>query len=443
LDATGAEDLAALDVPVSECSREGDYKIPMRFRRRLLRVVPILAVLLVGLGVAWALVSTRPEPEQAPREEQGALVEVMRASVAPHPRTVRAQGTVIPSQQVVMQPEVGGRVEWLSEQLVPGGLLREGEPLLRLDDRDYQLAVRQQRAQVQRARTELKLEEARGKVAEREWEVLGMDPEEQEGSVLALREPQLRAARDDLASALSGLEKARLDVARTRLEAPFDALVLEESVDVGQLLSPQTPVATLVGTNAFWIQVSVPADRVSTIPGATVRPSSDRGVPVRIWQELNGRRVEREGRVVRLLGDLEPQGRMARLLVEIEDPLGLEQAPAGARALREPLLLGAYGNVEIDAGTLEDAVAVPREALRGDDTVYVLAEDGTLDIREVDVAWEDTETVLVTGGLAGGEQLVTSRLPGAMKGMRLRTGGEQAREPPRARPAAARSKARR
>ncbi len=404
----------------------------MRLRRRLPRLLPILAVLVVGLGVTWALVSTRPEPEQTPREERGPLVEVRQARIGPQPRTVRAQGTVIPSQQVVLQPEVGGRVEWLSRQLVPGGVLRKGEPLLRLDDRDYRLAVRQQQAQVQRARTELKLEEARGKVAEREWEVLGLEPGKQEGSVLALREPQLQAARDDLASALSGLEKARLDVARTRLEAPFDALVLEESVDVGQLLGPRTPVATLVGTDAFWIQVSVPADRISAIPGATVLPSNGPGAPVRIWQEVNGQRVERAGRVVRLLGDLEPQGRMARLLVEIADPLGLKQAPEGALPPIEPLLLGAYVNVEIEAGTLEDAVAVPREALHGEDTVYVLAENGTLDIREVDVAWEDPEQVLVTGGLEGGEQLVTSRLPGAMEGMRLRS-----------RPAAARSKARR
>jgi RND family efflux transporter MFP subunit len=398
-------------------------------RRRLLQLVPVLAVLAVGVGVAWFLVQTRPEPAQAPREERGALVEVTQARAGAWPRTLRAQGTVIPSQQVTLYPEVPGRVEWRSERLTPGGVLREGEPLLRLDDRDYRIAVRQQAAQVQRARTELQLEEARVKVAEREWELLGLEQSgQEEGSVLALREPQLRAAKDDLESALSGLERARLDVARTRLAAPFDALVLEESVNVGQVVGPQTPVVTLVGTEIFWVQVSVPADRLAFISGATVRPSNGPGAPVLVWQQMGGERVVRSGRVVRLLGDLDPQGRMARLLVAIEDPLGLKQAPEGEPSPTLPLLLGAYVNVEIDAGTVEDVVAVPLEALRGQDTVYVLREDDTLDIRRVE-------------GLAGGERLVTSRLPGAMEGMRLRT-EEQTVERPLTRPAA-RTKARR
>jgi multidrug efflux pump subunit AcrA (membrane-fusion protein) len=78
-------------------------------RRRLLQLLPILAVLAVGVGVAWSLVQTRPEPEQAPREDRGALVEVTRARAGDWPRTVRAQGTVLPSQQAGLIQSPQGR----------------------------------------------------------------------------------------------------------------------------------------------------------------------------------------------------------------------------------------------------------------------------------------------------------------------------------------------
>jgi hypothetical protein len=132
--------------------------------------------------------------------------------------------------------------------------------------------------------------------------------------------------------------------------------------------------------------------------------------------------------VLRLLGDLDPVGRMARLLVEIRDPLG---AAVPAKAPKEgeppplalPLLLGAYVEVGIEAQQLTNVVEVPRLALRGDDSVYVVGKDDRLEVRGVEIAWRRADTVLIKSGIAAGDRVITSRLPNAVPGMQLRVSG--------------------
>ena len=88
--------------------------------------------------------------------------------------------------------------------MVPGGRFTKGQALLRIDPRDYQVAMEQQRAGYNRARVELQLERGRKAVAEREWEVLSnssssparsntaqLSESDDDGRALALREPQL------------------------------------------------------------------------------------------------------------------------------------------------------------------------------------------------------------------------------------------------------------
>lgn len=394
--------------------------------------LPILALGL-GVSVLVAFVVTRPKPAKKPREERGALVEVEAVKEVRQRLRVVEHGTVIPAELVVLQPEVAGRVVWQHDDLVPGGKFKRGDTLVRLDGRDYRLAVRQAGASVDRAELELKLEKARKEVAKAEWEVIDRDKSaSEEGRALGLREPQLQAAEAGLEAAKSARDQAKLSVSKTTLRAPFNGFVKTESVDVGQLVSPQTPLATLVGSDRFWVQVSVPVDRLAVIDVPGMNVAEGQGAPAIIVQELAGKRIERRGRVVRLLGDLDPVGRLARLLVEVDDPLGLKgtaakpkSGAAGAEAAPAvdaelPLLLGAFVEVSIEARELGNVVELPRLALRDGDSAYVFGPDGRLVVRDVRVAWRTEKTVLIREGLAAGDEVIVSRLPSAVPGMLLR-----------------------
>jgi RND family efflux transporter MFP subunit len=287
---------------------------------------------------------------------------------------------------------------------------------VRLDARDYQLAVATRRADVQRAQLDVQLEAGRRVVAEREWSAFGQADAgvEQAGRALALREPQGETARVAVESAQSALDRAALDLTRTSLRAPFNALVVEETVDRGQLVGPQTPLATLVGTDHYWVQVSVP---VASLPAIRLPTGDEPGAHAHVAQRAGDQRIERDGRVVRLLPDVDPVGSMARLLVEIDDPLGL----ADGNADPLPILLGSYVDVTIEASPLDGVIEVPRVAVREGNRVFVMNDAGRLELRDVDVVWSQRESILVRGGLRDGERIVTTPIATPIPGMLLRT----------------------
>lgn len=403
--------------------------------RKVVEAVLVLAVLGAGVGVLRYLRATKPEAERVERPVQGLLVEAREVHAGRHEVVVRAHGTVVPAVRVVVQPELGGRIVWHSPALVPGGRLEKGALLVRIDPRDYELALQARRAEVSRASLELRLERSRQEVARKEWALFGEAAGEKaqqaqsaqdaqkpasdpDSGVLVLRDPQVKTAEVAVQSAQSALERAKLDLSRTTLRAPFNALVVEERVEQSQLVTPQTQLATLVGTDHFWAQVPVPIEALAHIVLPGTKGETAPAASVRVWQQVGSARVERSGRVLRLLPDLDAGGAMARVLVEIDDPLGLESPPGSL-----PLLLNSYVNVEIEARPIDDAIEVPRVALRDGNRVFVI-EDERLRIREVGIVWRNPDSVLVRGGLAQGERVVTSRVAAPVEGMAVRASGD-------------------
>lgn len=399
--------------------------------KSVLKVVLPVVVIALGAGALRLLIASKPDAPRQPRDTRALLVDTETVRRERHEVRVRANGTVIPAEQIVLAPEINGRVRWTSEQLVPGGRFRRGETVLRIDPRDYQLAVDAQSAEVQRAQLELQLESGRQRVAEREWGLFESTRSENAGadessSDLAMRRPQLETAEVAVRAARSAAGRARLALSKATLTAPFNAMVVSENVDVGQLVGPSSQMATLVGTDAFWVRVSVPLAAL----GSLQLPDGDRpGPQVRVSQQVGGRRVERTGRVLRLLPDLDPVGSMARLLVAIEDPLALSEENRGSL----PILLGSYVDVEIEAAPLDDVVELPRLALREGNHVLVMTPERTLAVRQVELAWSREDTVLVSSGLETGDRVITSRVPTPVDGMPLRVADDPPAVPTTAR----------
>ncbi|MGE0324947.1 MAG: efflux RND transporter periplasmic adaptor subunit [Polyangiaceae bacterium] len=408
----------------------------MNVAKTVVRAVLALFTLSLGLGICGVLIATRKGPEKVDRPEHAVLVETRPIERGDSSLDVSAFGAVVPAKEVVVMPEVAGRVRWQHKDLVPGGRIKTGETLLRIDATSYALQVQAQAASLEQAKQQLALEQSRKRIAESEWQIIGEDANATpEGRAVALREPQLKVAEASVKAAKSAQNLARVNLGRTTLKVPFNAFVRQESVDVGQLVGPQTVLATLVGTDHFWVQVSVPLDKLSRIRIPGVNAEAGHGSKATVIQRMGEQRVEREGEVVRLMGDLDPAGRMARVLVQIPDPLalGAPEASGASKAIPEgksapeeqlPLLLGAYVQVRIDGGELTDVVKLPRTALRphpdtGSPRVFVFGPDARLVIHEVQVVWGAAEHVFVRGPLKSGDEVVVSRVPAALAGMKL------------------------
>lgn len=382
---------------------------------RVMRVVLPLLVLAGGVGGAAALIATRKEPEKKVRPTLPPEVDVVVAKAESAPAAVEGLGTVVAARSLILQAEVSGRVVYVHPDLEPGGTIGKGEVLIRLDARQYELALEERRAQAETARFNLAVEEGRVRVAQREWKVVGAEKgSDQAGRSLALREPHLKNAQASLQAAEAQVARAELDLSRAVLRAPFDVVVQSEATEVGQIVTPQSQLAQLVGTEAFWLQVPVPVGALRWVHAAP-----EGGSPVKVVQALGEAGVvTRTGRVLRVMSELDPKGRMARLLVAVDDPLSLKSKG------QVPLFLSALARVTVEGRSVEGVFVLPRGALRQGEQVWVVDAQGKLHIRTAVVAWQGEEEVYLREGVGEGDRVVVSRLSAPVEGMAVRVRGE-------------------
>lgn len=338
-------------------------------------------------------------------------IETIEVKKEDKPIVISAYGTAQAHRNLTIQAEVKGRIIEQSPNLDAGGILKEGEILLKLDPRDYLVEVEQNRAKVEKAEFELVQEKGKKVIAEREWDLLESTLKQGGiGKDLALRIPHLREKEAALHAAESSLEKSLVDLKRTLIRAPFNCLVLEEFVEKGQLLLPQTKIATVISTDEFRVQVSLPYDQVSQIKNIEK-------AKIKVIQELgNDRFITREGSVLRYLGGFDPNGRMVQLLVVIKDPLNLQNKTSDS----SPLLLNTPLKVEFDGPIVKDLVVIPKKALHEDNKVWIKNKDNKLEIRQVEVLAGDKEKVFLKGDVfQEGDQIITSPLQVAIPGMEI------------------------
>lgn len=391
----------------------------MKDRKKIVKLTAAILVILAAGGLVYGLYANKPLTKKRQPSPIVPIVEAIKVSPGSEDIYVEASGTVIPAREAVISAEVEGKIIYLNDELVPGGLIKEGEALVRIDPSDYLLQMEEQKAAVAEAISKLELEEGQQIIAQEEWRTFGEEHAAGDAdSRLALREPHLRSAKALLEAARSRMDMAELALQRTEIKAPFSGVVIEESAEIGQLVGSQAKIATLAGTDYFWVQASIlPAhlDRISF-------PERDgRGSKVRMTLEASaGQSIARIGYVEKLLADLDSKGRMARILIRIDDPLNLAGGKETGR-----VLLGSFVRLEIEAGTIDDVYVIPREAVLDGDRLLILKEDGTLDIRKATVKWRRKKELLISAETNDGERFIISRLQNPLPGMKLRANVEK------------------
>ncbi len=408
--------------------------------RRVGRILLPLLLLAVGAGGAVLLILARPAVEARAGGERIWAVRVVTVEPQRRQPEIRRFGRIVAGRRVPLGMRVGGRVIWVAPELIEGGRVRAGEPLLRLDPFDYEIALREARAAVAEARARLGELEAE-LAAARDLESLvaeqvavarrEVDRQERLRGRNIATEKALDAARLELALRRVSLrenrrrqrtleqriaqqeavvrrleaaaERARRDLAATELVAPFDAIVGEVDIGPGRQLGPKERIATLYELAGLEIAFTL-TDRQF----ARLWPA---GLPGRevtaLWRNSAGSFVL-TGEISRLASDIDPASGGVELRARITAD------PDAA-----PLRPGAFLEVVIPDLVYENVVALPRSALYEGERVYVV-ENGRLQPRQVEPVGRDGERVLVRGALAAGDRVVVSRLVEIGPGLRVR-----------------------
>jgi RND family efflux transporter MFP subunit len=373
-----------------------------------------LVVLGIGAFVTIQMIEARVEPETKPLDTPPLLVRVIDVKPESVALKVRAEGTVAPRVESQLVPEVTGRVVEVSRSLAVGGFFEEGEVLLKIETRAYDLMIIRAESAIAQAKLRLATEHQEADVALKEWQTLGQG----EPAPLVAREPQIAEAQAALASAEAALQQAKFDLERTVVRAPYSGRIRSKQVDVGQFVQRGAPVATLYSVDVAEVKLPIADAELEfvNLPLAyRDAAESANGPGVTLTAEFAGREHKWYGKIVRTEGEIDPATRMVNAIAQIEDPYG-----KSSDSRRPPLAVGMFVEAEINGRRVGNIVRLPRTALRGDAQVLVVDSTDHLYYRDIDIFRLDRDEVLVRGGLEPGDRVCVSNVEAAVNGMRVR-----------------------
>lgn len=385
----------------------------------------IVFIIVATGGIATLLVSLAPEPESREPPPQIPFAQTARVSAGSGAIPVFGAGSVRPSAEIDVAPQVGGKVVWVSPAFQSGGRVGVGQTLFRIEEADYAYRAQEAEANLAASRVAFLQEQEQAEIAREQYELYadrrGAGTRSSEASPLTLREPQLEAAGAAQSRDEARLEEANLALSRTRITAPFDGYVREESVDVGQVLSPGQPVGRLFASDAVEVVVPLSDADAALIPGLWALEAGDgsRGPAARVTAQFGEESYTWEGYVDRGEASLDAQTRTIDVIVRVPNPF------SGSGDGQPPLLVGKFVEAEIDGLAPDSYFRIPRAALQTGNEVWAVNGGGVVRIVPVQVLQRANDMAFVTGSLENGQRVVTGGLRFATDGMRVRTDADR------------------
>jgi RND family efflux transporter MFP subunit len=366
------------------------------------KVLVVVAILLLGGGIAASLVKFGKKAQEAAIPQAIPDVEYRMMTLEDVPLVFSAQGVLEAATETRLGVEVSGRIATVSPAWEDGATVAAGEMLLQIDAADYEAAAAQATSAVAEAIVSERMEAAKAEQALRDWKKLGSGDKP---SDLVTREPQLRAAQAKLAAVRAAEAKAKRDVDRTTLRAPFAGRLRRTMTDLGATVSAGTIVAELFAATPLRVKLPLSIDEFALLDSELQKR------PVELSVEVGGHKHKVSGAVVGNMGEIERTSRSKSLVVEVK--------PEAENTAW--LVPGLFVHAQIPGVTLSKVARVPRTALLAPGNRIALVDAAQkLHLREVEVARGGKDDAYVSKGLVAGDRVVTTTLAIATEGMIVR-----------------------
>ncbi|MGI2170917.1 efflux RND transporter periplasmic adaptor subunit [Shewanella sp. MF05960] len=363
----------------------------------------ILPIIVLGIGIAGlvGLSALKKPPEEKPEVDTTPLVSVEVINYQPMTFDVSSYGVVNAKYMTEIVAQVSGEIIFLDPNFVKGGFVKKGEILAKVDPSDYQSSLLDAQASIASSQASLVQERANAEVAIREW----ADITNREPTDLSLRKPQLAQELAKLKSAEASLNRAKRDLERTIIRAPYDALIDGREIGLGSFVSKGTPVGKVLNTDKAEIRLPIADKEMQYLAAKGVNAN------VNLSGQFAGSKQVWSGKIVRSEGVVDNKSRMTYLIAEINDPYGLT---TGKNELR----YGTYVTAQIEGIQVGNVAVVPRH-LVVNGAVAIMDADRKLKYKPVTVIRQDGANVVITDGLESGMQLITSALDYPIDGMKV------------------------
>ena len=383
---------------------------------RLLKIILPVAFIVAAVAASFAMIQGRPDSAKEAMPRPALLVSVATARRETTEFVVRSRGVVSPRTQTTLVSEVSGQISEVSPAFVSGGFFRRGDVLIRIDPRNYETLLKRASAEVARARTAVATENALAGYAFEDWERLReLDADAGPASELTLRKPQLQQALAELESREAELEKAREDLRRTVIRAPYDGMVREKLADVGQYVNVGAQLVRTFAVDQAEVRLPVTQRDLRFVDLKKLDAGGE--LAVVLSADIGGRLFEWQARVVRSEGVFDSGSGVLYVVAQMDDPYDLGGSG------REPLRMGTFVTAEIAGLPGGELIAVPRHALSRGTTLWVVDKDSTIQPRTVGVVRGDEDMAYLDSGVADGEVYITTPIDNPLPGMRVRLDG--------------------
>ncbi len=348
---------------------------------RVKKLLIPLAILIVAILLARVLLGTREDLQTKKVEPILPVVSTVTVQLAEVPVTIVAHGNARSRFELDLASEVTGRVEWVADNFEPGERVTEGELLLKVDATGYRVAVAEARAALATADNAL-------------------------ADAIALkRKASESEARLNIEATKLRIARAERDLAYTDIRAPFNSVIDQQRVELGQFINTGQVVAHLLSSDTVEVTLPIPAADTGFLDPTP-------GTPVQLLANIGGRQREWQGQVLRIQARVDSETRVIPVVVQVE-------APYDTSLHEHQLTLGLFTEVRIPGIPVADAVRLPKSVLQPDDTVFVMVDE-VLQRRSVEVVRRAGDTVVISGGLSNGDQVVVTNLDIMFEGMKVR-----------------------
>lgn len=321
----------------------------------IIRTIVSLLIIAAGVGIAWQLVLSRPDTKSKPLRVVTPKVDYISVPMGNHRPAVVSYGTVQSYFETMLTPEVNGKITYVSPKFRVGEMVTEGEVLATIDESDYQSALATQKANLILNESALAEEEIRAKQAAEDWKASGRDLSS--ASDFVLRKPQLAAARANISAAQIAIEKAEVDLNRTKIKAPYDAVVTSRTASLGNYATAQNSLGTLVATEKAEVRIPLTAEQMKRIQllgdSKLELTLTSPGSPNTKWT----------AELTRMEPTIDPQNQVSYGIATIENPYSTDTTP---------LPVGTFVNVSIPTIEIKDVYQIPESALVNDEYVWLV-----------------------------------------------------------------------
>lgn len=385
--------------------------IPLRYVLMPIAIIFASAVVLIIVG------AMAPKPAKKPIDVKAPLVEVQPLSQSTVTFAIASQGSIVPRTQTNLISEVAGQVVSVSDKFKVGGYFRKGELLLTIDDINYQVALVQAESRLGKAKASLVEEQARAKQAEDEWLLSGKSLDT--APVMALRTPFLQKADAELKAAQADLQQAKVKLSRTKIVAPYDAMIKEKNVDIGQYISTGSSMAVTFAIDYAEVRLPVKQRDVLFLDLPKIDQIGDEGSKVNLHVRVGGQKFSWSSKIARYEGVVDSQSRVHYVVAQIDDPYAILKENS-----QQELRIGTFVNAVIEGKTVNDVIAIPRNNVTGANTIFLLDNDNKLHIEDISILRTDADYIYTQDKFEKDRKLIITKLETPIENMTLRVKSE-------------------